>query len=370
MRIKDGISAESNSSQDGIAKDIAHLYSWANVQDTHYRDFSKQRREQRVQSSQSAEKVESEPAPVTAAQDPSIELEPVRSSPPIEITTIPELSTATQPVRSDLTTASLDISQWFARTPLFPARELLADHPSTQSSIAIYSLAGGVGKSTLAANLAATLCSLGEETLIVDTSGLSLLPFFFGASDFKAGIRSFFAPGPDQIPVRVICSEDSDENWLESQVKPAMRASQRTIFDIGSVPEELLADIFALCSIVLVPLLPDLNSVLTIRKIEHKVASLAASGRQAPKVYYFFNEYDSAREIDQQAHAIAVQQCGKRLLQLSVRFGPENTEALAYRTTVTDLAPGCPVSHDYREIAKWLRSIVPAPRSTARWSER
>jgi len=270
--------------------------------------------------------------------------------------------------------AELPISQWFARTPANLRRQPQEDSSSLRSGVvAVYSLAGGVGKSTLAANLAGALCSQSEETLLVDASNLSLLPFFFGAGEFKSGIRTFIAPDADQPPVHVFCTEEGNAGWLATDVKPAMRASQRTIFDIGCMPEAELCEILGLCSLVLVPLLPDLNSVLTIRRIESAMASRRERGVAVPPVYYVFNEFDGTREIDQQAHEIARQQCGDRLLSQTICFGSETTEALAARMTATDLAPASDVAKDYRELAKWLRSVAPAKRLSAlaaRWSER
>ncbi len=378
MRSKD-VLPQSSGTQEEVAKDIAHLYSWANTQDSHYRDFSRQRREQRVQAVRPAVATEAtidpKPAlpnvPKLALAEPAVIAPPAANSLPANPLPIRQVPVP-QPIPPPAD--GLPIAQWFARKPANAKRQPREDTSGFQSGVAaIYSLAGGVGKSTLAANLAGALCSHGEETLLVDASGLSLLPFFFGAAEFKTGIRTFLAPGADQLPVHVYCMEDENAGWIETDVKPAMRASQRTIFDVGSLPEDVLGEIFGMCAVILVPLLPDLNSVLTIRKIESGMASRRKRGIAVPSVYYMFNEFDGTREIDQQAHEIASQQCGDRLLSQSICFGSETTEALAARMTATDLAPASDVARDYREIAKWLRGVAPARRLSApaaRWSER
>ena len=61
----------------------------------------------------------------------------------------------------------------------------------TTPVLAVYSIAGGVGKTTLCANLGKTLCSLGEQ-LLVDASGRCLLPYYFGGlPDLRPGLRKF-----------------------------------------------------------------------------------------------------------------------------------------------------------------------------------
>ena len=60
--------------------------------------------------------------------------------------------------------------------------------------LAVFSLAGGVGKTSLVATLGRALSAGTESVLLVDTTSHGLLPFYFGASELKPGIVRRFSP--------------------------------------------------------------------------------------------------------------------------------------------------------------------------------
>src|SRR5579862_2016866 len=265
------------SADDQLAKDVARLYSWANVEGVPYRDFSRQRKmpdgpaipasdDQRVEVAPSASRVaESEVAafaPVTV-ELPAVPAQPVVSQ--------PEIPPATPPVPA--ATAAPDVAtEPGTQEPFTSARvrsrsrfveQTTAQVPDGERPVlAVHSLAGGVGKTTLCANLARILCSLGEQVLLVDASGSGLLPFYFGANDLRPGLRKFIAPGMTCAPLQVIGAEEITEEWLSGDVKAAMVGSDRVIFDLGPASFGLLPNILGMASTILVPLLPDLNSIL------------------------------------------------------------------------------------------------------------
>ena len=93
-------------------------------------------------------------------------------------------------------------SRWFAlngrvlRAPRRPAEAVPAAAPQRAPVLAVFSLAGGVGKTSLVATLGRALSARGERVLLVDTAAFGLLPFFFGARDQRPGVlRTFTAPG-------------------------------------------------------------------------------------------------------------------------------------------------------------------------------
>ena len=238
--------------------------------------------------------------------------------------------------------------------------------------LAVHSLAGGVGKSTLCANVARVLCSLGEQILMVDASGSGLLPFHFGANDLRSGLRKFVAPGMTYSPLRVIGAEEITAEWLDGDVRAAMAASDRVIFDLGPASFGLLPNIFGMASTILVPLLPDLNSILTIPRIEASLEKMRSSGLKVPAPFYVFSEFDSESSVDQRARELVAGQCGERLLPLTIRHGGEVGQAIASRMTVVDHAPESEVTHDYVQLAGWLQSVAPirrAAKSAVRWTE-
>ena len=92
-------------------------------------------------------------------------------------------------------------SRWFALSGVFtgasvPVEALPAPVPQRAPVLAVFSLAGGVGKTSLVATLGRALSARGEKVLLVDTAAFGLLPFFFGARDQRPGVlRTFTAAG-------------------------------------------------------------------------------------------------------------------------------------------------------------------------------
>jgi cellulose biosynthesis protein BcsQ len=238
--------------------------------------------------------------------------------------------------------------------------------------LAVYSVAGGVGKTTICANLGKTLSSLGEQVLLVDATGRGLLPFYFGATEQRTGVRKFAAPGASASSIQIITGDECTPQWLDKDVKDLMATAQRTIFDLGPASQSLLPAILKLCTLVLVPLLPDLNSVVSVPRIEG-LLNVPATSAKSPSVFYFFNRYDEQNGNDRRARDFVVERCGHRLLPFSLRHGRELTEALQGGLPGLDsITLGPELSHDYLQLALCVRSVAPLnshPVLPGRWSE-
>jgi cellulose biosynthesis protein BcsQ len=237
---------------------------------------------------------------------------------------------------------------------------------ATASVMAVYSIAGGVGKSTLCANLSKTLSALGEQVLLVDASRRGFLPFHFGASDQFTGDRRLRAPGPSGRSVDVITAEHVTSEWLATEVKNAASSSQRIVIDLEPSCETMLATILPLCSLVLIPLLTDLNSILTIPQLQRFAA------RQTRPVFYILNSFDPLSANDQRVRELVAQECDSRLLPVTLRHSRELREALHAGIAAADHTPGPELGYDYLELALWIREAAPLGAAKAlpsRWSE-
>jgi cellulose biosynthesis protein BcsQ len=238
--------------------------------------------------------------------------------------------------------------------------------------MAVYSLAGGVGKTTLCANLGQALSWAGEKVLLVDATGSGLLPFYFGADDLVSGSRTTIAARNDRVSLRVISAEEITEEWLEREVKPAMESSSWTIFDLGPAPMSLLPQILAMTSFLIVPLLPDLNSILTVSRVESSLEIMRSRGAEIPTPFYLFNQFDPEDPIDQGARDLVLRQCGGRLLPLSIPYDTEAAKAIASRMTVIEHDPGAEIASVSLKLATMLRKAVPGHytrRPARRWNE-
>jgi cellulose biosynthesis protein BcsQ len=356
--------------QNELANDVAMLFSWAKIQNTPYRDFARQPKRPPAPPVHTFERAKdqdiagdsnnSHEAPSSSASAAS----PIAASANIDVCS-PELRPVLGP---EQTTSSHPPS---ARHSLRQVT-LPPDSPGKRSPvIGIYSVAGGVGKTTVSANLAKTLCSLGEQLLLVDASGRGLLPLYFGATELKAGPRKFVAPGVNAPFIQVITADTVTNEWLNGEVKPIMSGSQRTIVDLGPACASLMPTIFSMCTVVLIPLLPDLNSIVSVAAIE-SFLNAQSTGLTTPTVFYLFNRFDEQSMNDQQARELVARQCGNRLLPITLRHDWTLTEALHGGLSAADHTPGSELSHDYLELALWVRRVAPLSSAVllpGRWSE-
>jgi len=368
----------SESIDEELAKDIARLYNWAQVEGegVAYRDFSRQRKPRHIRTAQDQDIVgnQGESAavfePITE-NPPSVEIPQAAPTPeePLIIveTSASQVSTGPiqpEPVNSVTSTTAGPELRDLRVTPLAEG---------ISPALAVYSLAGGVGKTTFCASLGRILCSLGEQVLLVDASVSGLLPFYFGATDLRSGLRTFLAPEPHYPPLQVLGADEVTKGWLDGDVKAAMLHAQRIIFDLGPTSMGVLPEIFGMCGLILIPLLPDLNSILTVSRIEASLKAMKSRGIQIPPAFYLFNRFDENDPMHQQARGLVQRQCGEHLLPMTIHGGAEIAQAIASRMTVADHAPESDVTRDFMEVASWVRKVAPVHvvgRAPGRWSER
>jgi cellulose biosynthesis protein BcsQ len=368
--------------QKELANDVAMLFSWAKIQNTPYRDFTRQPKRSAASPVHTFERAQDQDIAGDSNSSHATAASPIAASANIDVCS-PELrpglgSEQTTSVERQASPSYDPGTGHSLRQDVPPASKggmRTTFHPDSPGKlspvIGIYSVAGGVGKTTVSANLAKTLCSLGEPLLLVDASGRGLLPLYFGATELKAGPRKFVAPGVNAPFIQVIAAEKVTSEWLNGEVKPIMSGSQRTIFDLGPVCGSLLPTIFSMCTVVLIPLLPDLNSIVSVAAVE-SFLNAQSTGLKTPTVFYLFNRFDEQSMNDQQARELVARQCGNRLLPITLRHDWTLTEALHGGLSAADHTPGSELSQDYLELALWVRRVAPLSSAVllpGRWSE-
>ena len=124
---------------------------------------------------------------------------------------------------------------------------------------------------------------------------------------------------------------------------------------------------------VLVPLAPDMNSVISLQSIEKFLNSLNGPGGTPVQIFYLLNQFDASLPLHLDVREVLRRQLGERLLPFVIRRAPAVSEALAEGMTIVDYAADAPVAEDYMNIASWLRTVA-APATAGfrnvRWSER
>ncbi len=293
-------------------------------------------------------------------------------------------------------------NRWFALKSVFdpqaaPAEQMPAQPPARVPVLAVFSLAGGVGKTSLVASLGRALSSRGERVLLVDTAAYGLLPFFFGARDQRPGLlRTFNPPGIGaEAPIQLVSLDPEGQSqeapgqdpnqgpgpergpdWLAQEVARLSGASHRILVDLPTASGATTRRALRMAPVVLVPVVPDMNSVVSVGAIESFFRHNGNVGGKQIMPYYVLNQFDYSLPLHLDAREILREQIGDRLLPFALRRSPAVSEALAEGMTVMDYAPGAQVAEDYAHLAQWVRSLsAPAIQSSqsygsVRWSER
>ncbi len=300
-------------------------------------------------------------------------------------------------------------NRWYALKSVFdpqaaPAQAQMQP-PAKVPVLAVFSLAGGVGKTSLIASLGRALSARAERVLLVDTAAYGLLPFFFGARDQRPGmLRTFNPPGASaDAPIQLVTldpeaqasdyanmeggqpqpqdpaafqGQGANSDWLLQEIGRYARSTHRVLVDLPTASGATTRRILRMTPTVVVPVLPDMNSVVSVSAIEsffrNHGAGIYTGGKQILP-FYLLNQFDYSLPLHLDVREILREQIGDRLLPFALRRSPTVSEALAEGMTVIDYAPNAVVAEDFASLAGWVRSLsAPAQQSYrgVRWSER
>jgi cellulose synthase operon protein YhjQ len=278
-------------------------------------------------------------------------------------------------------------TRWFALRGVLegsapPAQAAPAPVPARPPVTAIFSLAGGVGKTSLVATLGRALSARGERVLLVDTAAYGLLPFFFGAGDQRPGtLRTFNPPSASgDAPIQMITldpenfgPETAPQEALTAEILKHARGVGRVIIDLATASGSTTRRIMRLSPQILVPLIPDMNSVVSVSSIDAFFDHNGGTSAVHSLPHYVLNQFDSSLPLHLDVREVLREQLGDRLLPFVLRRAPAVSEALAEGMTIIDYAPNSTVAEDFASLASWVKSLSAAATTTfrgVRWSER
>ena len=280
-------------------------------------------------------------------------------------------------------------SRWFALKGVFePGQEPTPEPPQPRQKenrtpvLAVFSLAGGVGKTSLTATLGRALSALGEKVLLADTTSHGLLPYYFGATELRPGaVRTFSPPsGSTDAPIYLV-SYDVDEragdrnaqDALPDELAQASSGTHRVVLDVNASAGWVLRRLARMKPTVLVPVSPDMNSVISLQAVEKYFAGAVDQDGRPILPYYILNQFDASLPLHLDVREVLREKLGDRLLPFVIRRAPAVSEALAEGMTVVDYAPETGIAEDYLTVANWVRTVsAPAIQGfrNTRWSER
>lgn len=281
-------------------------------------------------------------------------------------------------------------SRWFALKGVFgqpeesqkDAASPLRQKETRTPLLAVFSLAGGVGKTSLVATVGRSLSAMGEKVLLSDTTSHGLLPFYFGASELQHDtVRTFSPPsGSTDAPIYLLSHEmegkAKDEAAQELFIEDLIAKSQgmhRILLDLTTASSWMIHQMARMNLTVLVPVAPDMNSVISLNYVEKFFDGIIDADGRPLLPFYVLNQFDPSLPLHLDVREVLRRKLGDRLLPFVIRRAPSVSEALAEGMTVVDYAPDTPIAEDYVNVATWLRTMA-APAAAGfrnvRWTER
>ena len=280
-----------------------------------------------------------------------------------------------------------EASRWFVLQGMLGGAvdpEKTADHAHAGEVpvLEVFSLAGGVGKTSLVATLGRALSARGERVLLVEATFLGSLQYFFGATDCRPGaVRTFRPPASSSDAPIQLATVDPDALLVESTVQGSLatdvqrwaQGASRVIVDVATGATAIARGLMQKSTVILVPLIPDVHAVVNASSINafFQHTSEAQGGRS--EVFYLLNQFDPSLPLHLDLREVLREKLGDRLLPFTLARTPAIGEALAEGMTIMDYAPDSPATEDFLGLAKWLDDVLaPADqnRRGIRWSER
>ncbi len=272
--------------------------------------------------------------------------------------------------RELVATRRFALQQVFERAETeLPTMQPLRPSDGRTPLLAVFSLAGGVGKTSLVATLGRALSAQGEKVLLIDTTSRGLLPFYFGERGLRPGVVRSYLPSKEraEAPISLAVydaakmSEDTQrQQALTEEILRNGEGNQRVMLDLSLGSHWLVRSMAKHRPTVLVPMMGDMNSVVSLHAVENIFRTIVDADGQYLLPFYVLNQFDASLPLHLDVREVLRRQLGDRLLQFVVRRSPAVSEALADGMTVLDYAPEDPVSQDYNDVAAWLRNISPA----------
>lgn len=269
--------------------------------------------------------------------------------------------------------------------------------------ITLVSAKGGVGKTTLTANLATALAAAGKRVIALDFDPQNALHLHFGgAPDAIDGVsratlenRSWLglvqpataafagvggqpptaAPDLAVVPAVIPFGEvnESDRRRFEAYLDAhpdALRAGiaslpldqdDYVLVDTPPGASVYLRQALASAQFALPVVLADAASYATLPKTEGLIAAYCASRADFAGAAYVVNQVDSSRQLAKDVVKVLRSTLGERMVPTVIHQDQAVADALAYETTVLQYDALCVAAVDFNACARWLIDMLDSP---------
>ncbi|PVX61134.1 cellulose biosynthesis protein BcsQ [Paraburkholderia unamae] len=251
--------------------------------------------------------------------------------------------------------------------------------------VSVVSAKGGVGKTTVAANLAAVLAAQGRRVAAVDLDPQNSLRLYFGgALDSVDGLsraaftgaswRSAMFEGSDGVavlPFGALIEEeqhlferhlDETPHWL-AQGLATLRLGEADIVIVDTPPGSSAYTRAALgaAHFAINVVLADAASYAAIPQMQRMIDIYAASRPEFLGEGYVVNQVDQSRQLNKDVLRVLRGMLGPHMFPGVVHDDEGVSESLACNTTVVHYDTMCQAAADLRELGRWLLGALEAP---------
>ena len=249
--------------------------------------------------------------------------------------------------------------------------------------IAVVSAKGGVGKTTLSANLAEALAIAGEHVLAVDLDPQNALRLHFGMPPHEVSghARATLAGeawqqsmyrGRSRVVLMPFGSlNEADRSafeahlithpgWLRTQLGTlGLGRDDVVVIDTPPGPSPYMRQALSCAQLCVMVSLPDAASYATMPLMEDLIRTYCEGRPDYLGHVLVINQVDVSRQLGKDVVQVLRAQLGERVLGV-IHQDQAVAEALAYDRSVLEYNPHSQATHDLQRCAAWLRRAMAA----------